>query len=288
MASAQPTSRRAFRRTDTEELLTLVTEALNYPLPSTFVLIKVHAVSLNWRDVNITHGCNPWPVIPNGIPGSDAAGEVIHTGRDVKHLKLGDRVTTNVDQASITGREQERCWLVADVDGVLADFVIFDEKILCKVPSHLGWNEASTLPCAGVTAWNALKEMKMGNTVLIQGTGGVSMMALKLSRAAGCKVIVTSSSDDKLRQVRECYSSPPLLTVNYRTNQAWHEEVVRLNGGVGVDIVVENGGTSSLCRSIQATRRGGTISQVGYLGKQDGKDLEGLLPLLIDRRVNLR
>jgi NADPH:quinone reductase-like Zn-dependent oxidoreductase len=120
------------------------------------------------------------------------------------------------------------------------------------------------------------------------GTGGVSMFALKLARAAGLKVVLSSSSDAKLENMRERFSSPPLLTVNYATNPNWHEEVLKLTGGDGVDLVIENGGTSSLVESLKSTRRGGTISQVGYLGKPDLNALADLLPLLIDRRVNLR
>jgi NADPH:quinone reductase-like Zn-dependent oxidoreductase len=120
------------------------------------------------------------------------------------------------------------------------------------------------------------------------GTGGVSMIALKLARAMGCKVMISSSSDEKLRRVQERYSDPPTLAVNYASNKNWHKQVVELNGGIGVDLVLENGGATSLVRSLQATKRGGIVSQVGYLGKQDPKDLEELVPILIDRKTNLR
>ena len=120
------------------------------------------------------------------------------------------------------------------------------------------------------------------------GTGGVSMMVVKLARAMGCKVILSSSDDGKLQRLQERYAVPPLLTVNYKTNEKWNEEVVRLTGGEGVDVVIENGGTSSLVRSLKATKRGGVVSQVGYLDKQDPQELAGLVPLLIDRKVNLR
>ena len=114
------------------------------------------------------------------------------------------------------------------------------------------------------------------------------MVALKLARAAGCKVILSSSSDEKLRRVRERYNDPPLSTVNYAKNQNWHEEVLTLGGGVGVDFVLENGGTNSLVKSLKCTKRGGIVSQVGYLGTQDEKDLEELIPILIDRKTLLR
>lgn len=133
-------------------------------------------------------------------------------------------------------------------------------------------------------------EVGMGCAVLLTdaGTGGVSMIALKLARAMGCKVLLSSSSDEKLQRVAERYTSPPLLTVNYAKNKYWHEEVIKLSGGDGVDLVLENGGTSSLVKSMKCTKRGGIVSQVGYLGKQDTKDLEELVPILIDRKINLR
>lgn len=114
------------------------------------------------------------------------------------------------------------------------------------------------------------------------------MFALKLCRASGAKVILTSSSDEKLAKVKEQYASPPIMTANYKTHPDWHEEVMRLTNGAGVDIVVENGGAPSLVKSIKCTRRGGIVSQVGYLGKQDPSHLKELVPTIIDRRVVLR
>jgi NADPH:quinone reductase-like Zn-dependent oxidoreductase len=124
-------------------------------------------------------------------------------------------------------------------------------------------------------------------TVVFSGTGGVAVFAIKLSRAAGARVILSSSSDEKIAAMKERYSNPPILTVNYEKPD-WHEEVMRLTNGVGVDLVLENGGTSSVVQSVKCTRRGGIVSQVGYLGKQDPSHLGELLPTLIDRRVNLR
>ena len=166
-------SRRVWRRTDIHQPgspnIELKEEALPDPLPPTWILIQVRAVSLNWRDANIVNGKNPWPVIPKGIAGSDAVGEVVQTGDAVTTFELGDRASPIIDQAMITGREPGRCWLVADVDGVLATHVALDEKFACKMPKYLDWNEASTLPCAGLTAWSALKGVSMGASVLIQG-----------------------------------------------------------------------------------------------------------------------
>ncbi|KAH7133811.1 chaperonin 10-like protein [Dactylonectria macrodidyma] len=290
--SNQVTSRRAYRRTDDytpgTPKIKLVTEPLPLPLHPTAVLIKVHAVALNYRDANIANGGNPWPVTPNGILCNDAAGEVVSIGDKVKSLALGDRVAPIVDTANLTGRETGRSWLAADEDGVLADFIVFDEEKLSKLPAHLDWVNASIIPCAGVTAWSALKGVEIGKSVLIQGTGGVSMFALKLARAAGLKIILSSSSDAKLEKISEQFSNPPLFTVNYAKNPNWHEDVLKLTNGDGVDLVVEVGGASSIVKSMQCTRRGGIVSIVGYLSGQCHEDLKELIPLSIDRRIILR
>ncbi|KIV87181.1 hypothetical protein PV11_02746 [Exophiala sideris] len=292
MADVQVTTRKAYRRTDDytrgKPRVKQVTEELPLPLAATSVLIKVHAVSLNYRDANIANGGNPWPVTPHGIPCNDAAGEVIAVGEGVRTFKLGDRVAPITDTENLTGRESKRSWLAADEDGVLADYLVFSEEKLTKLPEHLPWDEACLIPCAGVTAWSSVLGFGIGKSVLIQGTGGVAMFALKLARTAGLKVILSSSSDAKLERIRQQFSDPPLLTVNYATNPQWHEEVLRLTDGNGVDLVVEIGGTQTLVKSLKCTRRGGTISQVGYLSKQNLEDLAEFLPLLIDRRIILR
>ncbi|KAH8425161.1 zinc-dependent alcohol dehydrogenase family protein [Aspergillus melleus] len=292
MSPSNVTERRAFRRTDDytpgTPKLKLVREALSLPLAPTAILLKVHAVALNYRDANIANGGNPWPVVPNGILCNDAAGEVIAVGDKVKGFAVGDRAGPITDTENISGREVKRSWLAADEDGVMADHIIFDENVLCKLPEYLDWVDAATIPCAGVTAWSALKGMSIGQTVLIQGTGGVSVFALKLARAAGLRVILTSSSDKKLQQMKEKYSNPPILTINYSQTPDWDQEALKLTGGIGVDIVVENGGTGSLVKSLKCTRRGGVVSQVGYLSKQDPNDLRELVPTIIDRRINLR
>ncbi|ORY12011.1 alcohol dehydrogenase [Clohesyomyces aquaticus] len=287
-----PTARRVWRRTDDHTpgapKVRLVIEDLP-PLGSMEVLIKVHAISLNYRDANIANGGNPWPVTPHGIPCNDAAGSILAVGAHVKSFGVGDRVAPNTDTENITGRESQRSWLAADEDGVLADYLIFSERVLAVLPSHLPWIQASILPCAGVTAWSALKDITFGQSVLIQGTGGVAMFAVKLARAAGLKVVLSSSSDKKLADVVNNIGEPPIKTVNYATSPDWHEEVLRFTDRVGVDCVVEVGGTASIIRSIQCTRRGGIVSVVGYLSKDEGvEDMKKLLPLLIDRRVSLR
>lgn len=172
------TTRQTYRRTDDytpgTPKVQRVTESLP-SLPPTAVLIKVHAVSLNYRDANIANGGNPWPVTPHGIPCNDAAGEVISVGDGVQTLAVGDRVAPIVDTENITGRESARSWLAADEDGVLADYLVFDERKVCKLPAYLDYIHACIIPCAGVTAWAALKDAGIGDSVLIQGASDGKM-----------------------------------------------------------------------------------------------------------------
>lgn len=167
------TERRAWRRTDDYSpgtpKLKLVTEALSLPLAPTAALIKVHAVSLNYRDANISNGGNPWPVIPNGIICNDAAGEIVALGDKVKHFKIGDRVAPTIDSQYITDRSTGRSWLAANEDGVLANYIIYDEEVLSKLPTYLPWESACLIPCAGVTAWAAMRGVGIGKSILIQG-----------------------------------------------------------------------------------------------------------------------
>lgn len=200
-----------------------------------------------------------------------------------------------MDQEAITGREQGRSWSAADVEGVLASQYVVDEQLVVRVPRYLEWAEASVLPNAGVTAWSALvtgtgegRRLLAGQTIVVTGTRGVSMMALKFALAAGCKVIVTSSSDEKLKQLERNFGKTDegrLHTLTYRSNTHWPEAVHDLNNGVGADILLENAGAAGTLQALCAVKRGGTISQVGYRCDQDVMHLEGLVPLLIDRTV---
>ncbi|KAF5637557.1 alcohol dehydrogenase [Fusarium tjaetaba] len=267
---SQPTQRQAWRRTDDytkgAPKVKLVTEDLPLPLHPTAVLIKVHAVALNYRDANIANGGNPWPVTPNGIPGNDAAGEIVSVGNRVSLVQVGDRVAPITDSEFVNARSTGRSWLAANEDGILATYIAFDEKLVTKLPEHLDWIQASIIPC----------------------TGGVSTFALKLARASGLRVILTSSSDEKLKQIKEQFGKPEIQTVNYKAHPEWHKEVLRLTNGFGVDIVVENGGSSSLVRSMECTRRGGIVSQVGYLGGPKPEHLKEFVSTIIDRRLNVR
>ena len=175
---AIPKTRQVFRRTSRlsasssdPQTLTLATEPIPVLSP-TSVLIRVHAVSLNYRDANIIHNTNPWPVLLSGIPCSDCAGAVIAVGENVTRFVVGDRVSPIFDQLAVTGREQNRAWLGGEVDGVLASHVVFDQEKCVRVPACLDWAEAALLPCAGVTAWSGLglgEGMTAGKTVLLMG-----------------------------------------------------------------------------------------------------------------------
>lgn len=151
-------------------------------------------------------------------------------------------------------------------DDVLATHCVFPEETLVKLATHLNWAEAACLTCAGLTAWSALTvngSLQRGTSVLVQGTGGLSMMALKIARAAGCSIILTSSSDDKLQHALSLPGFKDIKIINYSKVPELHKDVIQMDGGVGVDIVVENGGTSSVVKSMKAARRRGIVSQVG-------------------------
>ena len=232
------------------------------------VLIKIKAVSLNYRDLMISRGVyNPKLRLPL-IPLSDGAGEVAVTGAGVIRFKPGDRVAATFMPTWVGGHLDDtkaRCTLGGDVDGVLAEEVVMPEEGLVSIPEHLSFEEAATLPCAAVTAWHALVvggSIKPGDTVLTLGTGGVSIFALQLARMAGARVIATSSQDEKLQRLSELGAAE---LINYKAIPDWDKQVHKLTGGVGVDQIVEVGGAGTLPRSIRAIRRGGYIALIGVL-----------------------
>ncbi len=234
-------------------------------------LVRVRAASLNYRDLMVASGSAIYgaPAAPNLVPLADAAGKVVEVGEGVARVKVGDRVACtfmrkwfggDLDPRHLAGGSRG-----ATTDGVLAEYVAFDAEELVHVPAHLTFEEASTLPCAGVTAWNALygyRPLQTGQTVLTLGTGGVSIFAVQLARAAGARVIVTSSSDEKLARAKSHGASDG---VNYRRSPSWHEEVLGLTGGRGVDHVLENSGANTLARSLGAVRVGGAVHLIGVL-----------------------
>ena len=231
------------------------------------VLVGVRAVSLNFRDLRMVKGTyNPKLKLPR-IPCSDGAGEVVAVGAGVTAWKPGDRVAGIFMQNWLDGpltQVRSRGALGGDIDGALTDFMVLKENGLVAIPAHLSFQEAATLPCAGVTAWNALAagDIKPGATVLVQGTGGVSTFALQFARLRGARVIGVSSSYEKLERASSMGLDAGL---NYRDNPDWDRWAMDQTGGEGVDLVVEVGGAGTLERSLKAIRIGGTVAQVGVL-----------------------
>lgn len=236
------------------------------------VLVRVKATSLNYRDQSVVTGKYfIGPVKVNTIPLSDGAGEVAAIGDGVSRFKVGDRVAGTFFQNWFEGWPKEPVeTLGAPLDGMLAEYVVLSEQGLVTIPDHLSFAEAATLPCAGVTAWNALMEdkpVRAGETVLCLGTGGVSMFALQFARMAGARVIITSSSDEKLERAKALGADG---LINYKRTPDWHQKVMALTDGQGVDHIVEVGGAGTLPLSYQTVGFGGNISVIGVLAAPDG------------------
>ncbi|KAH7210842.1 uncharacterized protein BKA55DRAFT_585682 [Fusarium redolens] len=265
-----PETYRAFRRStgDLPRTIELSIEKVPRDLGLNDVLIKIHAVSLNFRDVAMLNGLYPVEVEERGIPCSDAAAEVVAIGSAVKDFSAGDHVSVIFDLNNMTGYEDEPpCSLGGDTPGVLREFAIYQDKHLVQLPKHIPWEEAATITCAGVTAWTSLDSLttvSRSRSVLLQGTGGVSMFALLLCVAAGIQPIITSSSDEKLEAIKKLGSK--VRGINYKTTQDQASEVKRLTDGRGVDFVINNTGPASIPTDISFLRqRGGTVSLVGFL-----------------------
>lgn len=238
------------------------------------VLVAVKAVSLNYRDLLVAKGqYNPRMPLPR-VPCSDAAGVVVAVGDNVLSVKPGDRVCGTFCQDWADGQLSEaaaKSALGGALDGVLAERVVLSASGVVPIPSHLSFEDAATLPCAAVTAWNALTTDfdPAGKTVLLQGTGGVSVFALQFAVALGAKVLITSGSDDKLARALGMGAS---AGVNYKQTPDWEKWARQQTNGVGVDLVVEVGGAGTLERSVKATRHGGRIAVMGVLAGGGGFD----------------
>ncbi|KAJ7057476.1 NAD(P)-binding protein [Mycena amicta] len=220
------------------------------------------------------------------------AGDVVALGEDVKGWKIGDRVSANFFLDRLNDEYSQDIMyssMGAPTSGVLREYRAFPAHALVKIPAHLSYEEVSAFPCAGVTAYNALfggtKSLKAGDTVLIQGTGGVSIFALQFAVASGATTIVTSSSDAKL-QIATKLGAKHLI--NYATHPNWNEEVLRLTGGTGVDRVVEVGGNATLDKSLAAVRTGGNIDLIGQLGGIDDVSAVDIVTSTIWKEVNIR
>jgi NADPH:quinone reductase-like Zn-dependent oxidoreductase len=241
------------------------------PLPGE-LLIKVGAVSLNFRDKAIVDGIYEPHLVPkNLIPVSDAAGTVVAVGAGVSRFQVGDRVNSHLYSRWLDGEpgpdEPAYCFGMP-LPGGLAEFMILHEDSAVRAPEGMSDAEASTLPIAALTAWYSLMDvgrLQPGQTVLVQGTGGVSIFAAQIAAAHGARVIATSSSDANLEKVKALGVSDG---VNYSTYPDWHNEVLRLTNGKGVDITIDIAGGEGLNQSVHATKAAGVIAQVGFLSGQ--------------------
>jgi len=251
------------------------------------VLLKFGAASVNYRDYQIVAGefapAQPLPI----IPGSDGAGQIVATGDNVDELSPGDRVSPLFFPEWMSGEALANERSISsglETLGVLREYGIYEQHQVCRIAPHLTDAEASCYPCAGLTAWNSLvtfSGITAGNTVLVQGTGGVAIMALQMAKAMGAQVIVTSSSDDRLQRALVLGADHG---INYRETPNWGEAARKLTDGRGVDAVIEIGGEGTLPQSITALRRGGHINVIGYLA---GMGLRLSVFDLIERNANI-
>jgi NADPH:quinone reductase-like Zn-dependent oxidoreductase len=238
------------------------------------VLVRIRAVSLNYRDLMIARGGYMQPSPRPILPVSDGAGEVVAVGTGVTRVKPGDRVAPTFFQNWTDGDEnrgQRRALGAGEIDGVLAEYVTVDAEALVHLPEGYSFEEGATLPCAAVTVWNALVstgQLKAGQTVLAQGTGGVSIFALQFARLLGARVIITSSQDEKLERARALGADH---LIHYKKTPDWEAKVLELTGGKGVEHVIEVGGEQTMPKSIRAVASGGHIHIIGLLSGAFGK-----------------
>jgi NADPH:quinone reductase-like Zn-dependent oxidoreductase len=258
---------RAYRLTAPNTPLDLVEEPDTTPGPGE-VLVDLKAVTLNYRDTIVREGRYGGDQRAGLIPLSDGAGVIAAVGKDVPAERLGERVVIGFmpgwAEGAFSAAKQAGALGGGHVDGVLAERIVVPATGVARLPEGWSFVEGAAYPCAGVTAWNCLfggRGIRPGDTVLVQGTGGVSTFALQFARAAGARVIVTSGSDAKLERARELGAEPG---VNYRETPDWGTRVAELTGG-GVDHVVEVGGSGTLNQALAAVRPGGEISLVGVL-----------------------
>jgi NADPH:quinone reductase-like Zn-dependent oxidoreductase len=251
------------------------------------VLVRIRTVSLNYRDLMVVKGLyNPRLRLPR-IPCSDGAGEVVALGAGVTAWKPGDRVAGIFMQNWLDGAPtaaKVKGALGGDIDGMLAESVVLKETGLVAIPGHLSFEEAATLPCAAVTAWNALAagNVKPGSTVIIQGTGGVSIFALQFAKLMGARVLGISSSGQKLERA---FTLGLDAGLNRRETPAWDRWAIDQTGGEGVDLVVEVGGVGTLPLSLRAIRMGGVIAQIGVLS---GPSEPLPLPVILHKQAHIQ
>ncbi|MCJ1316180.1 hypothetical protein MMC15_001500 [Xylographa vitiligo] len=258
------------------------------PIPSLGerdVLVHFHYASLNYRDLIIPKGQYPFGTKPSVVPGSDGAGTVEAVGSGVTRFKKGDKVLTLFNQGHLAGSltpANVATGVGGMVDGTLRQYGAYDEQGLVAMPETLDFQQGSTLTCAAVTAWNALyglesSSLKPGDTVLTQGTGGVSIFGLQFAKAAGARVIATTSSDAKAEILKKLGADH---IINYKTDENWGETAKKLTpGGLGVDHIIEVGGPKTIKQSFNAVKIDGVITVIGFLAGQT-KDEPSFLEVL--------
>ncbi|TWU08452.1 zinc-dependent alcohol dehydrogenase family protein [Stieleria varia] len=249
------------------------------------VLIDMKAWSLNYRDLGMPHGGyyrnDKVKRDPPMIPLSDGAGEVVAVGDEVTRFQVGDRVAGIFFQDWIGGEltdQQIGSALGGAIDGVLAERVVLPESGCVSIPESYSFQQAATLPCAAVTAWQSLTlgGLQAGQCVLMLGTGGVSIFALQFAKAFGARTIITSSSDEKLEHARRLGAD---VTINYREHPDWQEKVLAATDGVGVDNVIEVGGAGTLEKSIASAKTSGRVSLIGVLTGQPDQNPSPMMVL---------
>lgn len=233
------------------------------------ILVKMRAASLNYRDLLVINGIESWKPTAPRIPVSDGVGEVVSVGSGVSQWRAGDRVAGLFLPKWLDGELTADKYVLplggAAADGVLAEYILFNEQAVVRTPDNLSDSEAATLPVAALTAWHAVarrSQVQSDETVLIQGTGGVSLFALQFVHALGAQPLVISSSDEKLEKAKALGAS---AAINYKKFPDWEEQIIELTGGKGVDHVIETVGGENLNRSLDAVKLSGTISFIGLI-----------------------
>ena len=262
-----------------------ITEAENPKPGSKDVLLKVNASSLNYHDLMVALGLIPTE--DKRVPLSDSAGEIVEIGEEVTKWKSGDEVMSMCFPNWVNGPPKyELLSFIGDnQDGYATEYISIPETAITKIPNNLTLKEAATLPCAGLTAWRALVDegnLRSGETVLVQGTGGVSVFALQLAKSFGATVIATSSSDDKLEKLKQLGADH---LINYKTHPEWGKEVLKLTDNVGVDHVVEVGGAGTFSESIRCTKLAGHIALIGVLSGPSVSEI--ILPRIFLKQIRL-
>ncbi|KAL4867285.1 hypothetical protein BDV12DRAFT_209960 [Aspergillus spectabilis] len=293
MSSNLPTTTKQWSVEGYEGPLSLkYTEAPIPELQDNEVLVQIRGASLNPRDLIITKGKYPWTVKPSVIPGSDGAGTILAVGKSANRFKPGDNVITTLNQQHISGPITEKIAQFgtgASIDGVFRQFGVFDERGLVGMPAGLSFVEAAMLSCAGVTAWNALfggnggRKVGRGEWVLTQGTGGVSLFAVQFAKSVGARVIATTSSAEKVSMLKSLGAEH---VINYCETPNWGPVAKQLTGGVGVDLVVDVAGPSTLRESAESLKLDGQISVVGFIGGEGGEGSREM-PSLLETWLNL-